>query len=123
MVVAVVVDEVGNVGRGWGRAARVAVAGIQDGALAEWEEHDVGWDVLHEQGSEALHHALIARFVKHQNVRLVVSGHMGAGMQAMLGRMGIAIYLGASGDARRAVVAAAAAVPAAERAVRPVGHE
>ena len=99
-------DGSGAVGHGWGRAARVAVAGLEGGAIVAWDEHDVGWDVLHDEGTEGGHHARIARFLTDHRVEAVVAGHMGPPMVQMLGKMGIAIVLDAEGAARAAVLAA-----------------
>lgn len=76
--------------------------------MTGWEEHEVGWDALHETGSERAHHARVARFVKQHGVQAVAAGHMGGEMQAMLRRMGVSVSLGASGDARQAALAAQA---------------
>lgn len=107
MVVCVALAPDGEVAQGWGRAARVAVAEVVDGGVRSWEEFDVGWDRLHDQGTEGGHHARIARFLTEHRVEQVVAGHMGPPMQQMLERMGLATKLGAVGDARRAAIAAA----------------
>ena len=106
MIVCIPVAPDGSVGHGWGRAARVALARVEAGAIAAWDEHDVGWDALHDEGTEGGHHARIARFLTDHGVETVVAGHMGPPMAQMLGRMGIAVRLDAEGDARAAVVAA-----------------
>lgn len=93
----------GTVGGGWGRAPRVAVATVDGGEITSWQEYDVGWDVAHDQGAEGTHHARIAKFLIEHKVRAVVTGHMGGGMQHMLDRMGIAVHMGAGGDAREAI--------------------
>ena len=95
----------GVVGSGWGKASRVAVAVVEDGAIAQWQEHEVGWDRLHDEGGEGAHHARIVRFVREHQVTRVVAGHMGAPMQHTLGLLGLSIHLGAAGDARSAVLA------------------
>ena len=107
-IVAVPVDPDGGlVGGSWGRAPRVAVATIADGGVADWVEHDVRWDELHDVGTEGGHHARIARFVMDNGVDVVAADHMGPPMIRMLGNMGIGIVLGATGDAREVAVAAA----------------
>lgn len=106
MRVCVPVANGGQIDPRWGRAGRVAVADVNDGELAHWEEHEVGWDRLHDTGTEGSHHARVARFLQEQNVETVVAHHMGAGMQHMLERMGVAVRLGATGDARMAATAA-----------------
>lgn len=95
----------------WGRAARVAVATVDDGALTGWQEHEVGWDVAHDQGTEGSHHARVARFLREHDVQVVVAHHMGDGMTRMLSTMGIHAVLGAGEDARQAVQDAVAALP------------
>ena len=93
--------------RTWGRAARVAVATLHLGQIAAWAEHDVRWDELHDAGTEGGHHARIARFVIDNGITTVIASHMGPPMVQMLGRMGIDVRLGAAGDAKLAVTAAA----------------
>lgn len=104
MIVCVTLGFGGQVGQGWGRAERVAVAEIRDGAIERWEEIPVGWDVLHDVGTEGGHHARIARFIAEHGIERVVTGHMGPPMQQMLGQMGVSVWLGVQGDARKAVV-------------------
>jgi predicted Fe-Mo cluster-binding NifX family protein len=106
MTVCVPVTSDGQVGSSWGRAGRVAIADVQAGEVVGWEEIDVRWDVLHDEGTEGSHHARVARFLMDHKVSRVVSGHMGPGMQQMLARMGLTVLVGATGDARRAVAAA-----------------
>ncbi|HET9656645.1 MAG TPA: NifB/NifX family molybdenum-iron cluster-binding protein [Kineosporiaceae bacterium] len=90
---------------GWGRARRVALAGVTEGRITQWEELDVNWDVLHDEGSEGSHHARVARFLKDHRVEVVITGHLGAGMERMLGSMGVRVVQQAQGDARAAVLA------------------
>ncbi|HET9092057.1 MAG TPA: NifB/NifX family molybdenum-iron cluster-binding protein [Acidimicrobiales bacterium] len=106
MIVCVPVDASGAVDPRWGRAGRVAIATVEDGEIREWNEVDVGWDALHDEGSEAAHHARVARFLRQHGVEVVVAHHMGAGMTKMLATMGVALEDGAEGDARAAVVSA-----------------
>jgi predicted Fe-Mo cluster-binding NifX family protein len=103
MVVCVPVTAAGRVDPRWGRAARVAVAEVRDGAITAWREVEVGWDVLHDADGEGMHHARVARFLRQQGVEAVVAAHMGGGMLEMLRRMGLRVHLGAAGDARAAV--------------------
>jgi predicted Fe-Mo cluster-binding NifX family protein len=91
----------------WGRAARLAVADVRDGAIVAWNEYQVGWDVLHDAGTEGGHHARVATFLQAHGVETVVADHMGEPMLRMLHQLGIAVRLGASGEAHRAAVAAA----------------
>ena len=109
MIVCVPVGDEGVVDPRWGRAARVALATVDAGTLTDWQELDVGWDVLHDAAGEGAHHARVARFVRDHGVDTVVANHMGAGMSRMLERMGVAVHLGAAGDARRAVQSAVTA--------------
>jgi predicted Fe-Mo cluster-binding NifX family protein len=107
VIVCVPVATTGEIGHGWGKAARVAVAEVGGGEVSRWDEYDVGWDRLHDEGGEGSHHARIVRFLTEHQVGAVVAGHMGPPMQHTLEKMGLAVHLGASGDARAAVLAAA----------------
>jgi predicted Fe-Mo cluster-binding NifX family protein len=107
MIVCVPVTGDGQVGDGWGRATRVAVADLRGGRIAAWTEHDVRWDALHDVGTEGGHHARVATFLNDHAVEVVVAGHMGPPMQQMLMKMRIVARLGATGDAREAVLAQA----------------
>lgn len=104
MIVCVPVGGGGAVDPRWGRAARVALATVEGHAIVGWEEHDVGWDSLHDAGSEAGHHARVARFLRDHEVEIVVADHMGGGMRRMLDTMHVTVHLGAAGDARSAVL-------------------
>jgi predicted Fe-Mo cluster-binding NifX family protein len=104
VVICIPVDEAGQVGPHWGRAARVAVAAVADGAVSDWQEFDVGWDASHDDpAGHGAHHARIVRFLREHGVDTVVAGGMGPGMVNTLGKMGIDIYHGAAGDARAVV--------------------
>ena len=108
MILCVPVTPADEVDPRWGRAARIAIADVRDGEIIHWETVDVGWDTLHDAGSEGGHHARVARFLEERGVRLVVAHHMGDPMAHMLERMAVAVRLGAGGDARRAILDAAA---------------
>jgi predicted Fe-Mo cluster-binding NifX family protein len=108
MILCVPVTPTGEIDPRWGRAGRVAVADVRDGEIVHWEGWEVGWDALHDEGSEGSHHARVARFLQAQGVQAVVAHHMGDPMVNMLGQMGVAVRLGAAGDARKAVIEAAA---------------
>ena len=108
MIVCVPVTPTGEIDPRWGRAARVAVADARDGAVTSWEEIEVGWDGLHDMGSEGGHHARVARFLLEHGAEVVVADHMGDPMLHMLAEMGVEVRLGAGGDARAAVLAATA---------------
>jgi predicted Fe-Mo cluster-binding NifX family protein len=107
MIVCVALGPDGAVGGGWGRAERVAVARVEGGAIASWEEFDVGWGRAHDAGPEGQHHARIARFLMDHHVETIVTGHMGPGMERMLAGMKIAGRTGVTGPAREAAIAAA----------------
>lgn len=107
MIVCVPVTSDGQVDPRWGRAERVAVANVTNGALEDWREIEVSWDRLHDEGTGAQHHARVARFLLHHGVEVVVAHHVGDGMVRMLHTMKLALILEATGDARAAVVAAA----------------
>lgn len=106
MIVCVPVDGVGAMDPRWGRAPRVALATVEDGSITDWQEVAVAWDSLHDAGSEAAHHARVARFLRERHVDVVVAHHMGGGMSRMLETMNVTVRLGAAGDARRAVQSA-----------------
>lgn len=106
MKIAVPITPDGQLDPRWGRAARVAVADILDGEVRGWTEHDVGWDVAHDEGAEGAHHARIARFLREHGVEAIAVQHVGAGMHRMLPSMHVRIVDGLSGDAREAAVAA-----------------
>lgn len=108
MVICVPVTTDGMVDPRWGRASRVAIIRVDDGVISADDRYDVGWDALHDVGTEGGHHARIARFLAEHGVEAVVADHMGAPMAAMLDKMGIKVKVGAAGDAGSAAVAAAA---------------
>lgn len=104
MVICVPVNPDDTVDPRWGRAARVAVAEVVDGAIESWRVLDVGWDRLHDEGTEGGHHARVATFLRDHGVNVVVADHMGEPMLQMLARLGIEVRLGARGAARAAVL-------------------
>ncbi len=109
MIICVPIGHDGSVDPRWGRADRVAVAGVAADRIESWEEFDVGWGRLHDSAPEGQHHARIARFLREQRVDTVVADHMGPGMQHMLGKMGITVLLGAGGPSARESVERAVA--------------
>ena len=111
MVVCVPVAADGQIDPRWGRADRVAIAEVTGRGIADWQEVDVGWSTLHDAGTEGSHHARVARLLQDHHVEAVVANHMGMPMVHMLERMGLKIRLGATGDARRAAMAAIADDP------------
>ena len=106
MRVCVPITADGQVDPRWGRAGRVAVADVAGGQIRDWQEFAVGWDALHDQGTEGAHHARIARFLRDNQVQAIAVGHVGPGMQRMLGTMAIRVVTGLGGDARNAASAA-----------------
>jgi predicted Fe-Mo cluster-binding NifX family protein len=102
-IVCIPVGEDGFVDPRWGRAERVAVATLSGDHVDNWQEFEVGWGRLHDEGPEGVHHARIARFLQDHGVQVVVAAHMGPGMMQMLAKMPIAVRLGAAGRAREAV--------------------
>ncbi|MCE1178364.1 MAG: hypothetical protein LWW86_04960 [Micrococcales bacterium] len=112
MHIVIPVTEDGQVDHRWGRAARVAVAAVEDGAVTSWTEHAVGWDVAHDEGTEGSHHARIVRFLREHQITHVMADHMGQGMVHTISRMGLPIARPTSPDAREAVAAYASGHPA-----------
>lgn len=105
MIVCVTIES-GEVGGGWGKARAVALATVSDAAITDWREVDVRWDVAHDEGPEGSHHARIVRFLRENGVEVVVAGHMGPPMQHTLAKLGVRVVVGATGDARAAVLSA-----------------
>ena len=106
MVVCLPVTTEGVIDPRWGRAARVAITDLTDDGIEGWQEYEVGWQTLHDSGTEGSHHARVARFLQEHHVEAVVANHMGEPMVHMLERMGVKVWLGAGGDARQAAVRA-----------------
>jgi predicted Fe-Mo cluster-binding NifX family protein len=108
MVICVAVGADGGIDPRWGRAQRVAVTAVDGTTITSWEEFEVGWNVLRAAGPEGAHHARVARFLREHAVDTVLAHHMGEDMLHMLGKMGITVRLGISGEARRVVTTTAA---------------
>lgn len=104
MIVCLAVTPDGHVGPRWGRADRVAVVEVSANGIEKWQEFDVGWGQLHDAGPVGQHHARVAGFLQHHRVEAVVAGHVGGGMQQMLGKMGIALHLTSDDRASDAVL-------------------
>ncbi|HEX9100283.1 MAG TPA: NifB/NifX family molybdenum-iron cluster-binding protein [Candidatus Dormibacteraeota bacterium] len=104
MVVCLPVTAEGLIDLRWGRADRVAITEITGDGIGVWQEYVVGWDALHDAGSEGSHHARVARFLQEHHVEAVVANHMGPPMAHMLQQMGVKVWLGATGDARQAAM-------------------
>jgi predicted Fe-Mo cluster-binding NifX family protein len=96
----------GQVDHRWGRADWIAIANVIDGEIENWQEVEVSWSVMHDEGTPAQHHARVARFLRENHVDAVIAHHVGEGMVRMLTTMGLPLYLEATGDARVAVLAA-----------------
>ena len=103
MIVCVPVTLDGNIDPRWGRADWVAIADVRGGKIHSWQEIEVSWSRLHDEGTEGSHHARVVKFLKEHGVQAVVVNHMGDGMTRMLKTMDIPVYLGGVGDARTAV--------------------
>ena len=109
LVVCIPVSTGRQMGHSWGKAARVAVVTVADGAITDWAEHAVAWDETHDTGTEGSHHARVVRFLLDQHITTVIAEHMGPPMANTLGKMGIDTHIGVSGDAEAAVLAVASA--------------
>jgi predicted Fe-Mo cluster-binding NifX family protein len=105
MIVCVPITSDGQVDPRWGRADWIAVANVVDGKIESWQEIEVSWSRLHDEGSPARHHARVARFLLEHHVEGVVAHHVGEGMVRMMSTMKLPLYLEATGDARAAVLA------------------
>lgn len=103
MIVAIPVLVDGAMDPRWGKAERIGLARIAGSTIIDWQVVEVGWNTLHDQGTEGSHHARVVRFVREQAVTDVIAGHMGDAMQNTLGKLGIRVHLGADGDARAAI--------------------
>ncbi|MGI5950784.1 MAG: NifB/NifX family molybdenum-iron cluster-binding protein [Brooklawnia sp.] len=108
MILTVPVTPEGVVSSHFGKATRMAVGEVNDGQLVNWQVHEVGWDVLHDEGGGGQHHARIVRFLKEQGVQRVLFSGMGASMQNTVAKMGLELVKVGPLDAREAVVQAAA---------------
>lgn len=106
MIICVPVNSDGTIDPRWGRANQVAVVELFRGQAERWQEYDVRWGELHDEGTEGSHHARIVRFLLEHGVQTVVAGHMGPPMRTTLTKMGVELHLGANGNAREAVRAA-----------------
>lgn len=106
MRIATPVDDAGKSAHAWGRAHWVAVADVRDGAIADWQVHEVSWDDLHDAGTHGSHHARIVTFLKDQGIQAVVVNHMGEGMQRVLATMTIPMLPATPGDAKHSVLLA-----------------
>jgi len=98
-----------NVSEGLGRAQTMAVANVENGQIDSWQTYNVRWDLTHDLPSgHGAQHARITEFMTEHEVDAVVSGHVGPPMVYALSQMGIGVLQEAEGDARQAVLDAAA---------------
>ncbi len=109
LVVCIPVSADRQMGHSWGKASRVAIVTVTDGAITDWTEHAVAWDESHDAGGPGSHHARVVRFLLDQHVTTVIAEHMGPPMANTLGKMGLDTHIGVSGDAEAAVLAVATA--------------
>jgi predicted Fe-Mo cluster-binding NifX family protein len=103
MIICAPVTKDGLIDPRWGRADWVAVADVLGSEIVSWQEHEVSWSRLHDEGGPGSHHARVAKFLRDNQVEALVANHIGEGMVRMLDTMGLPVHLGASGDARAAV--------------------
>lgn len=108
MNVATPVTADGQSASAWGKAHWIGVATVEDGAVTDWQVHEVGWDVSHDEGTSGSHHARIVRFLKERAIQAVVVDHMGPGMVKVMETMGIPLLPASPGDAKASVLAALA---------------
>lgn len=104
-VICLAVTDDEQVGHSWGKAPRVAVVTVADGAISDFTIHDVAWDVSRDSEPHGTHHGRIVRFLLDNNVTDVVSGRMGDSMANTLQKLGVAAHVGIEGDARAACLA------------------
>lgn len=107
MIIAVPVTTDGQVDPRWGKAHNVAIAEVQDNRIVRWDEHEVGWDVLHDASTEGSHHARIVTFLKENAVQSVIINHCGAPMLNTMTKMNLVIATDAEGNAKDIVVGTA----------------
>jgi len=105
MIVCTPVTKEGTIDPRWGRADWVAVADVVDGEIVSWQEVEVSWSRLHDEGTSGSHHGRVVTFLREYHVEALVANHIGDGMVRMLDTLGLPVHLGAVGDARSAVKA------------------
>jgi len=106
MIICAPVTNEGTIDPRWGKADWVALADVADGEIVSWQEVEVSWSRLHDEGTPGSHHARVVTFLRDHHVEAVVVNHMGDGMVRMLDTMSLPVHMGAAGDARAAVKAA-----------------
>ena len=110
MKVCAPVTKEGMIDPRWGKADWVAVAQVAGGEIRSWQEIEVSWSRLHDEGTPGSHHARVVTFLREHQIEAVVADHMGDGMVRTLAAMGLPTHMGAAGDARAAVLAAVGGV-------------
>lgn len=89
VVVALPVTPEGGLEPRFGRAPRMAIATVDGDQITDWQVHEVGWDVLHDEGTHGSHHARIVRFMREHGAGRVVFSHMGPPMINTLSKLGL----------------------------------
>lgn len=112
MRIAVAVLPNGMVNAHFGRASKMALADVENGAITKWEEIDAPFaemhgDHHHHHGAghqpSPTHQSTIKNFLVEQNVNVVLVHHAGPGLQKVKDDTDIEIVAGAQGNAREAV--------------------
>jgi len=93
MIVCAPVSKDGMIDPRWGRADWVALADVVDGEIVSWQEIEVSWSRLHDEGTSGSHHARVVTFLRDHHVEAVVANHMGEGMLRMLDAMRLPVHL------------------------------
>ena len=73
MIVMIPVTEDGQSDSRFGRAHSVAVVDVQDGQIADWQVHEVGWDIQHDLVGHGAHHANVMRFFVEHKIEAIVA--------------------------------------------------
>ena len=79
---------------------------MTDGTIADWQVHEVSWDVLHDDSTHGSHHARVVTFLRNNGIQAIVVDHVGEGMQRMLSTMDIPLLPATPGDAKASTLAA-----------------
>jgi len=112
LTVAVPVTHEGAVFERLAQAPLVAVCHLDDGAITDWTEYEVGWDTTYGVDVLGNHHARAMRFVEAHGVTTVIASDVCDSMQRSLAAKGVQIHAHQSGDARTAVREVLAPAPA-----------
>lgn len=99
--------EDGTINGRWCQSNRVAVADVREARITAWQEFDVGWERLHDEGPHEAHHDRMAAFLRDRGVNVIVVDHIGTCLRATLLKLDIAVHPGARGPADSAMVTAA----------------